>query len=673
MHINFKEQKIMKTFRTMIILSVLFLTFVNLPILKEEILSDPDAVHKYPWFLPIILVIVGCLVSLAVNWSDIPLLQKFPFGWYVSLPAAAWVCLVIIETLSFGNIGMMLPKAAAVNYFLILGLMLLPSAVFHWSTLGGRIVLFLLTFLSVINHYAIKFRGTLILPSDIFSIRTAANVSGNYQIRPDLTLLEAITACMLTIVLLKKTEPSGRHIVPGKNNPPGNRSVLRVTGATAGIIFLLPVFILSFNTVLAEEQNLFIMQFTQTDRSHEIGFLLNLCENVRYFFIARPDGYSTAAAEKLLADAQNAAEGSPDHIADEKADRIFIILNESMTDLRMLGDFETDVEYLSNYYRIGSEPAGKIGKCVVSVIGGGTSCTEFELLTGCTMQFLGSGNAPFQQFVTRKTESLASITASFGYNALGVHPGDPQNWSRDTAYPLLGFDRFVSVNDEDFLNSTTCRLLVDDRSLMNEIIRLDSQNADPLFIFALTIQCHGGYDVEDYESTVHITSPEEKYPDVEQYLSLLRESDAAFGSLIENLSASDEKTLVLMFGDHLPGVDDVFVSRLIHQEEKTSDQEILQMHETPYIFWSNYGVDFSDIPDVLSANYLGAYLLKKAGLALDPFNNYLYQLSNDYPVVSRSSIVDAQGQFFYYTPDSPCYDRLHSYEILQYYKLKHQS
>ena len=696
MQINYKEQIIMKIIRTMIVLVILGLTFMNLPIIKEEILLNKEALlnqetlsssgsfNRLPWFLPVLFIITACLAALLLNWTDIPFLQRFPFGWYVTLPAAAWVCLVIIETLACGNIQMLLPKACAVNYLLILGLMLLPAALFHWSTLGARIVLVFLTFLSVINHYTIKFRGTLILPSDIFSIRTAANVAGNYQIVPDLALLEAMTACILTIVLLKKTEPTVHSAVPGKVRRPDTRSglnkkerpfnhaVLKVTGAAAGVISLLPAVILSLNTVLAEEQGIFIMQYTQTERSHEIGFLLNLCENFRYFFIARPKGYSTAAAKALLTDAQNAADRSSESTASEKADRIFIIMNESMADLRMLGEFEADGEYLSNFYRIGREQGSKIGKCVVSVIGGGTSCTEFETLTGCTMQFLGSGNAPYQQYITYKTDSLASIASSLGYNALAVHSGDPKNWYRDTAYPLLGFDRFISDKSEDFLNSTFCRSQIDDQSLMNEIIRLDSQEPDPLFIFALTIQCHGSYQDGNYESTIHLTSPDESYPDVEQYLSLLRESDAAFGSLIESLSGSDKKTIVLMYGDHLPGLNDYFIDGLINQEEKTDEEKVLQMHETPFIFWSNYGVDFSDIPDELSANYLGTYTLKKAGIPLDPFHNFLYQLSKEYPVISRSSIKDAQGQFYYYTPDSPCYERLHSYEILQYYQLKNR-
>ena len=131
---------------------------------------------------------------------------------------------------------------------------------------------------------------------------------------------------------------------------------------------------------------------SQTSRSKEIGFLLNFCENIPYFIYQKPEGYSLEYAASVLPEQEYAEETmSPDNI--------IVIMNESFTDLGFLGELEANQEYLPNFYRVINEENSKMGKCVTSVFGGGTSCTEFEFLTGSSMLFLGSGNAPYQQYI----------------------------------------------------------------------------------------------------------------------------------------------------------------------------------------------------------------------------------------------------------------------------------
>ena len=625
----------------------------------EELEGGLDLMFEYDAF-PIkefLIVIIACLALLVLTWTEIPFLRKPAFGWYVTLPVTALVCLEMIENLSFGSVEGLLPYAKLVNYFFILGLMIIPGIASPLSTVGGRVITLILALLSIINHYTLMFRGTLILPSDLYSIGTAANVAENYKIVPDIMVLKYLTVCLAVLVILKKTEP-GRQ-----------RPALRIAGGFVGIAAMIPMILFSASPVFAQRADLYIRQDDQTNRSREIGFLLNLGENFRYIFIIKPSGYSDRAANELLLKAEEEMKTRLPEQTAERPDNIIIIMNESLTDLRMLGHFETDGEYFTNFYKAAESKNSKTGECAVSVIGGGTSCTEFEALTGCTMQFLGSGNAPYQQYIHKDTKSLATITSDLGYDTFAVHAANPKSWYRDVAYPKLGFDRFISNQDEEFADATYCRYWIDDQSMMDEVIRLYETDENPEFNFALTIQCHGGYDYEDYESTVHITNLEDEYPAADQYLSLIKETDEAFGSLIENLKGSEEKTIVLMFGDHLPGLGDPFFNEISAGWQDSEEEKNLQMFETPYIFWANYDVDFSDIPDELSANYLGAYLLKASGLPLDPYFSFLYMLSQEYPVICRSGIKDAEGVFWQYTQDSACYERIHEYEMLQYQRL----
>ncbi len=626
---------------------------------EEEIDGELDLMYTYhPFQLGSFLFIVAaCLALLVLTWIEIPFLKKPAFGWYVTLPVTAGITLVMVEYLSSEDLGLLLPAAGIVNYLFILGLMIGLGVISGFSTLGGRIFVLLLPFLALVNHFTLQFRGTVILPSDLYSIGTAADVSGNYTILFNRQILYCMVICLAVLVILMKTEQNGRF----------RRH--RAAGALCGILAVFPLIFLSVDPVFAEKVKLEPDQFNQTKRSHEIGFILNLGENFRFLFLTKPSGYHDETADLILKKAADAMQDLPAENQAERPDNIILIMNESLTDLRMLGDLKTDEEYLTNFYRAAESRNSKIGECAVSVFGGGTSCSEFEALTGMSMIFLGSGNAPYQQFIHKNTESLATAFEGLGYDTFAVHAGNPKNWNRNDGYRFLGFDRFISEEDEEFEDPVYCRCWISDQTMMDVVMDLYKDDDVPEFSFALTIHCHGGYDYEPYEPMVHAVSLSEEYPWADQYLSLVKETDDAFGSLIDDLSESKEKTIVLMFGDHLPGISSEFYSELSAGWTDSSEEKELQMYETPYIFWANYDVDFSDIPDEMSANFLGAYLMKTAGLPLDPYNSYLYQLSKEYPVICRAAIKDAGGVFYEYSPESACYDRLHEYEIVQYQRL----
>ncbi len=625
----------------------------------EALSGELDLMFNYlvvPKRVPITLAIGFALILLAI-WIDIPSLKETVFFkkvyGYILIIVFSFITLVMIEKVSFGDITAMLHNAVFINYLFILGIMLLIYALSGKAYLGIIITSILSVVFATINHYTIQFRGTVILPSDIYSIGTAANVAENYKIDFDFSMLLYMTVFIFILIVAVKS-----------NNTYKSPVKVRVCMGVAAICALLPFIILSVNIRYRYKLGVEVMQDMQTERSHSLGFLLNFSENIRYAALMKPEGYSKKKVNNLL----DQAKGYANDGSVTKPDNIIIIMNESLAELKNISDFETDTEYLPNFYRAAESKNSKIGQCVVSVYGGGTSCSEFEALTGCSMCFLGSGLAPYQQFVHDETDSMASLMKDYGYDTFAVHAANPMSWNRHLAYPLLGFDEFINI-DNAFEDASYCRYWVDDHSMMQKVIDLYDEDDNPEFNFALTIQCHGGYDYEGYETSVHVINAEKEYPEADQYLSLVKGTDEAFGELIDDLSESDEKTLVLMFGDHLPNITDSFIEDLESDWPGTDKELLVQDYSTPFIFWANYDVDLSDIPDKLSANYLGAYLLKSAGLPMDKYNSFLYDLSKDYPIVSRSAIQDSNGEFYDYKKGSACYERLHEYEMLQYYRL----
>ena len=609
--------------------------------------AELDIVYRYHTLdiYKILLLAVGEILIILLGFV-LPLNKKEEYGKGFAVVGGVIADLFMVQCLSDGNITLMSANSIFLNLCIIAGiylLLLLLTARYSISALLTSVILFLS---ATVNHFVLQFRGTVILPSDIYSIKTASNVAVNYSLFWDQSLMISLAVTLINISIT--------CWLTGAFDKAGRKKIL----GAAGAVWIVNIVVIT-NTSVRSYLGTGLDQSSQTSRSKEIGFLLNFCENIPYFMYQKPEGYSLEYAASVLPEQEEETEETT------MPDNVIVIMNESFTDLGFLGEVETDQEYMPNFYRVINEENSKMGKCVTSVFGGGTSCTEFEFLTGSTMMFLGSGNAPYQQYIHSETGSIASYLSKEGYSSIALHPANPLSWNRQTAYPLLGFENFLNVSSEEFQDAERCRYWVDDRALMTEMYR-QSTLQDSLFQFGLTIQCHGGYDYDgdDFESTVHITNYDDEDGTVSQYLSLISMSDQAFGELIDKLRADDKKTIVLMFGDHLPSLSDNFYNQLMGKDG--GQERELRLHETPYLFWANYDVSFDGIPEVLSANFLSPYLLKYAGIPLSPYYQYLYDLSQEYPVVSRTAVLDADANFHDYTKEDSCYDRIHDYEIVQY-------
>jgi hypothetical protein len=64
-----------------------------------------------------------------------------------------------------------------------------------------RILLFCSMLFGITNHYIMLFRSTPFVPWDIYSIRTAYSVAGNYDFTPDLRMV-LVTAAFAALVIL---------------------------------------------------------------------------------------------------------------------------------------------------------------------------------------------------------------------------------------------------------------------------------------------------------------------------------------------------------------------------------------------------------------------------------------------------------------------------------------
>ena len=389
------------------------------------------------------------------------------------------------------------------------------------------------------------------------------------------------------------------------------------------------------------------------------GVVAGFLSHCKYAGYRKPKKYSEQRRQEVL-----------DRVVPEKAKEgkvsaknIIVVMNESFTDFRMIGDHSLGDAYMP-YVDSLSDNALK-GTLYVSVYGAGTSNTEFEALTGASCAYVPA--VPYQTVIDRDVDSLATVLKEEGFYTEAFHPYLAANWNRDRVYPYMGFDRFRSMADMDVGEEDMLRWCVSDYSDYREIIRsYEEHEGERFFLFNVTMQNHGGYAdlFENFTNTVDLSAYGD-FAEAEAYLTLVQERDRQLKGLIDYFSEQDEPTLICFFGDHQPCLEDGFLETLYGKPlDELTLEEKHQQFMVPLVLWSNYGLEEVEL-DRISANYLPALILKEANLPMPAYESFLWQLYQEYPVIAGIGIWDKEGNYYRSLEDVGA-DALTEYGWLQY-------
>lgn len=514
------------------------------------------------------------------------------------------------------------------------------------------------------NHYVMAFRSTPFVPWDLLSVRTAASVAQNYDFTPTPRMIVVTVLFVLLMVAVRVLRKVPRIKLP-----------IRLGSAVlCGLALCLFVNTLQQET-FQNKHYLYPFLFTPAYMTKVNGMAVTFAMDLAYVAVDKPEGYSAEEAQKTLeqyGNTDNVFADDEENTNDSKnrgedannkdLPNIIVIMDEAFSDLAVVGDLETNEDYMPFMHKMQQGADHTItGYAQVSVCGGNTANSEFEFLTGNTMSFLPSGSIPYQQYITKDTPSLASYLASLGYETYAQHPYYASGWNREKVYPLLGFEHLNFI--DDYANKTYVRKYVSDDADMQHIIDTyeNKEDGKPAFIFNVTMQNHGGYTdaFSDLSEDVHATNYNSEVLD--RYLSLIRLTDQSLEKLVDYFSNVDEKTVIVFFGDHQPSdtVAAQVQDSMLLPGESVPDEQLRKRYQVPYLVWANYDIDGATQQNT-SLNYLSAEVLKAAGVPTDAYQNFLLDLQKSYPVMSAAGRTDASDA------DE---NMLNTYKKLQYYNL----
>lgn len=600
----------------------------------EEYLSKKSIFGIY-----ILVLLVAWLITVIIDKTS-ERIKKIPLNEVMLLSGPCWIFFMSEAVL--GNIFYIALGMRLLNVLLLIVLYKVLFLIFRRKPMGFNIANLVVVMYAIVSTFVVRFRNRPIEPWDFSALSTAMDVASNYDISINYMMVIAILVCVILYLIMRKCPKYVTHINKYYTVYPIIVIVLAVFFNSIGSYYLWDIRLL--NTFQTE------------------GTVLSFTGLVRQFINdqpKKPEGYSTAKLKQIKNEMeQKNEEDKPDENAVTPTN-IIMVMNESFSNLDVGG---TDIASNMTPYFDSLDNTIR-GNLYVSVHGGGTCNSEYETLTGNTTSFFSAGVYPYNQYMNRDVPSLVSFMNENGYNTTGMHLGKSTNWNRRTAYQKLCFDDTVFAETFDGLD-TIHGYPTDEQDFEKVIENYESHKGENQFLFNVTYQNHGAYnDAHDLEKTVDLNQyGYGMYSTAENYLSLIKLTDEAFKQLIEYFQNVDEPTMIIMFGDHQPSLGNT-ANSLFFPNSGTPEQDINQ-YVTPFLIWANYDIPDQTI-DKMSANYMSALIVKAANMEMTPYQRFLYELMQKYPVISLYGCYDSNGTF-YESVDDINDELIQEYRMLQY-------
>lgn len=546
-----------------------------------------------------------CVLTLAIYMIDMPVHPVIRILFALVIPLG---CFYTFETLTH-QMSTMIELAKRLNIAFYYWLFLFVFFIAGRTSISMAICVSAIAIIGVGNYFVVMFRSNPIVPWDIYSFETAMGVADNYVFSVDWALAEHIAMFILMLIVGVRT------------NIRLNKKILRPILTVAMCIPAYFYISYLWQDNLERNTGLNDTLFNAKYMHSKDGFFVSFILDIHFLQIEEPKNYSDEYALSLLNEQEVEKVETPEELPD-----IIAIMDETFSDPAVLGEFETNKDYMPFVHSIlRGEVANTIsGYADVSVLGGNTANSEFEFLTGNSMAFFPNGSVPYLQYIRDGISTIVPQLEEYGYTTYGTHPYRAKGWNREFIYDLMGFDYRYFQGSFPFEDKL--RNYVSDEADFKSILEWRNNTEGPFFMFNVTMQNHSNYggDFDNFDPQIVAkfkNTSSNKY--LNKYLSLMYETDQDVASLLSELSQSDRKTIVVFWGDHQPND---YVVRPIYKEygldfdNQTYEQQ-QQRQKTPFFIWANYDIQEQTNVEI-SLNYLNILLFETAGLQLDEYQTF---------------------------------------------------
>lgn len=598
-----------------------------------------------------------CVLTLAIYMIDMPVHPVIRILFALVIPLG---CFYTFETLTH-QMSTMIELAKRLNIAFYYWLFLFVFFIAGRTSISMAICVSAIAIIGVGNYFVVMFRSNPIVLWDIYSFETAMSVADNYVFSVDWALAEHIAMFILMLIVGVRT------------NIRLNKKILRPILTVAMCIPAYFYISYLWQDNLERNTGLNDTLFNAKYMHSKDGFFVSFILDIHFLQIEEPKNYSDEYALSLLNEQEVEKVETPEELPD-----IIAIMDETFSDPAVLGEFETNKDYMPFVHSIlRGEVANTIsGYADVSVLGGNTANSEFEFLTGNSMAFFPNGSVPYLQYIRDGISTIVPQLEEYGYTTYGTHPYRAKGWNREFIYDLMGFDYRYFQGSFPFEDKL--RNYVSDEADFKSILEWRNNTEGPFFMFNVTMQNHSNYggDFDNFDPQI-VAKFKNTYSNkyLNKYLSLMYETDQDVASLLSELSQSDRKTIVVFWGDHQPND---YVVRPIYKEygldfdNQTYEQQ-QQRQKTPFFIWANYDIQEQTNVEI-SLNYLNILLFETAGLQLDEYQTFRKNLwQGQIPMMNAVGYRNDDGDLVEYD-DAPeeIQNLLNEYQNIQYYRMERE-
>lgn len=568
------------------------------------------------------------------------------------LPVYFFIILEYIHFGSFSRIGIFLTTYRGPAVFSVLtlyGIYIVLWLVFKRGFWSALIMTVICSLLAVSNYFKHTLTGDFVYPWDLL------NQTGNIGELVGFVKIGLPLGSMMIIIV-------GFLLVAGSYFlSPKIRFRARWRFLISAVIIAVMYLSVCTPAQITRTLGLYNMSITNTsnqEMNHAAhGFTGGFLVNFLSMNVPEPENYSKDTIDSILAPYTKnpASEGfsEPD---------IIVILSESFWDPKLLPETSFSKNPTSNYDSILKRKNALSGYLYQTSYGGGTVRTEFDVITGLTIDQLPAGSVPWQ-YVTDNIPSYPSHYRDIGYRTVFMHTYEPSFYMRKRAYPFIGFDELYFQDDLTAIDSVKWDIsgnYLSDKSFVSYIEHfLEQDNDKPCFLFGISMENHQPYENKYQEPKIKVTSSklsESSKIAVENHATGVYMADQALKKLVDYIDSRDKDTVLVYFGDHLPslGTDKAAYkeSGFISEGEMTDD-EWHSILKTPFLIYANFELEESEMlkPDTL--NEIGSYNLINAasdliGAPKSPLMEFLADYYREIPFYNyRLRITPTESQNYF--------------------------